>query len=78
MANIIIKKPDSYGKTRSEQEENMRKDWGATMTDEELDRCKYMEHKIKEATGSTKNKLNPVNIKDFWDKETLERGIRKK
>jgi len=33
MANIIIKKPDSMGKTRSEHEENLRKEWGSTMTD---------------------------------------------
>lgn len=55
MANIIIKKPDSFGKTRSEQEENMRKEWGGTMTDSDLDRLKYVEKKYKERTGSAKN-----------------------
>ena len=55
MANIIVKKHDGFGKTRSEHEENMRKEWGRTMTDEQLDKLKYMERKIKEKTGQTKN-----------------------
>ena len=55
MANIIIPKHDSFGKTRSEQEKNMRKEWGSTMTDGQLDKLKYHERKIKEATGSKKN-----------------------
>ena len=55
MANIIIKKPDIFGRTRSEQEENMRKEWGSTMTDAQLDRLKHMERKYKERTGSDKN-----------------------
>jgi hypothetical protein len=55
MANIIIQKPDSFGKTRSEHEENMRKEWGETMTDSQLDKLKYLERKIKERTGSDKN-----------------------
>jgi hypothetical protein len=52
MANIIIKDKTSFGKTRSEQEENMRKEWGSTMTDEQLDKLKYLERKNREATGS--------------------------
>ena len=48
MANIIIKKPDNFGKTRSEQEENMRKEWGHTMTDEQLDKLKYREENKRE------------------------------
>ena len=55
MANIIIPKPDKFGKTRSAQEENMRKEWGKTITDEQLDKLKHLERKIKEKTGSTKN-----------------------
>lgn len=52
MANIIIKDKTSFGKTRSEQEENMRKEWGSTMTDEQLDKLKHLERKNREATGS--------------------------
>jgi hypothetical protein len=56
MANIIIKdKKGRFGKTRSEQEGNLRKEgWGGTMTDEQLDKCKYLERKIKEVTGAKK------------------------
>ena len=54
--NIIIRgKHDNYGKTRSEQEKNMRKEWGSTMTDEQLDKVQYLERKIKEKTGQKKN-----------------------
>jgi len=55
---IIIKgqnEHQKFGKTRSEQETNMRKEWGRTMTNEQLDKCKYIERKIKDKTGSTKN-----------------------
>jgi len=55
---IIIKGKDEhhkFGKTRSEQEENMRKEWGMTMTDEQLDKLKFLERKKKELDGSTKN-----------------------
>ena len=51
MANIIIPKGDSYGKTRSEQEENLRKDWGGSMNEEQLDKLKFMERKRKEKFG---------------------------
>lgn len=54
---IIIKGKDKHhkiGKTRSEQEENIRKEWGFTMTDEHLDKCKFIERKIKDQTGRKK------------------------
>lgn len=47
MAFIIIKdKPYRFGKTRSEQESNLRKEGMATMSESELDRCKYLERKF--------------------------------
>ena len=55
MPNIIIPKPDNFGKTRSEQEENMRKEWGPTISDEQLDKLKYIERRLKEKTGKNKN-----------------------
>lgn len=56
MANIIIKGKTSIGKTRSEQESNLRKEgWGATLTDAQVDKCKYLEKLAKEKTGSKKN-----------------------
>ena len=53
-----------FGRTRSEQEENMRKEWGSTMTDEQLDKCKFAERKIKEATGSNDNFIPGHKIDD--------------
>jgi hypothetical protein len=61
---IIIKgKHDHFGKTRSEQETNMRKEWGQTMSDEQLDKLKFLERKAKDKTGTRKNftKLNYVD-----------------
>ena len=62
MANIIIPRGDKFGKTRSEQEENMRKEWGHTMTDEQLDKLKFVEKKIKEKTGQSKNFIRGQDI----------------
>jgi len=61
--HIIIKGKTSFGKTRSEQEENMRKEWGTTMTDEQLDKLKFVEKKIKDKSGQSKNfiRLNDVD-----------------
>lgn len=54
MANIIIPTCDKFGKTRSEQEQNMRKEWGSTMTDEQLDKLKFLEKKRKDKFGIDK------------------------
>jgi hypothetical protein len=63
MANIIIKGGhDKFGKTRSEHEENMRKEWGHTMNDEQLDKLKFMERKTKDANGSKKNFATGIEI----------------
>uniref|UniRef100_A0A6H1Z6Q1 Uncharacterized protein n=1 Tax=viral metagenome TaxID=1070528 RepID=A0A6H1Z6Q1_9ZZZZ len=60
---IIIKgKHDHFGKTRSEQETNMRKEWGTTMTDEQLDKLKYAEKKIKEKSGQKKNFTTMIDV----------------
>lgn len=55
MANLIIPGHDKFGKTRSEQEENMRKEWGGSLTDEQLDKLKFLERKQKNIHGSDKN-----------------------
>lgn len=62
MANIIIPKHDKFGKTRSEHEKNMRKEWGSTMTDGQLDKLQYAERKIKDVTGLGKNFLRGQDI----------------
>lgn len=56
--HIIIRgKNDQHklGKTRSEQEKNIRKEWGFTMSDEQLDKCEWLEKQRKDYDGSTKN-----------------------
>jgi len=63
MANIIIRKPDTFGKTRSQQEENLRGDgWGRTLSEEQLDKCKYLERKLRDKHGMRKNFLRPCDI----------------
>lgn len=44
---MYINKGATLGKTRSEQEKNLRKaGWGKGLTDEQLDKAKYLEKKI--------------------------------
>jgi len=62
MANIIIKGKTQIGKTRSEQEINLRKEWGSTMKDEHLDKIKFIEKKLKEETGSTQNFISQIDV----------------
>jgi len=68
MANIIIKGKNTIGKTRSEQEVNLRKEWGETMSDENLDKCKFIERGLKDATGSKQNFLKQTHIEDVIGK----------
>jgi len=49
--HIIIKGKCKLGKTRSEQEVNLRKEWGSTMNDGQLDKLKHSERKFRERTG---------------------------
>jgi len=58
---IIIRGKKNFGKTRSEQEKNLRKDWGPTLTDEQLDKIKFIEKKAKEQTGSEHNFFTPID-----------------
>jgi hypothetical protein len=61
--HIIIKgKHDHVGKTRSEQEENLRKEWGSSITDEQLDKLKYLERKVKDSSGQNKNFIRGQDI----------------
>lgn len=62
MANIIIKRKTQMGKTRSESEENLRKEWGPTMHDGNLDKLKYLERKVKERTGSDSNFISQADV----------------
>jgi hypothetical protein len=41
----------NYGDTRAEIEDNLRKDGLGTMTDEQFDKCKYLERKSQKEFG---------------------------
>lgn len=43
---IIIRGKNKYGKTRVEQESNLRRDGFTGMTDENYDKAKYVEKKL--------------------------------
>lgn len=62
MEIIIRGKHDHFGKTRSEQESNLRKEWGSTMTDEQLDKLKFLERRRKDKTGSKKNFITGITV----------------
>lgn len=65
MAFVILKdRPYRLGKHRSEQEENIRKEGMRTMTDEQLDKCKFVEKKCKEILGASKS---------FFDKSEIDK-----
>lgn len=40
----------------------MRKEWGQTMTDGQLDKLKYIERKKKDYDGSSKNFITGIDI----------------
>ena len=61
LANIIIKGKTRTGKTRSEQEENLRKEGWGTMSDENLAKTKYLERRAKEEWNSDKNFISQVD-----------------
>ena len=62
MVEFIIKGKASFGKTRSEQEQNMRKEWGSTMSDTQLDKLKYIERKQKEAVGKAPHFIKQTDV----------------
>jgi len=58
---IIIKGKTNFGRNRSEREANIRKEWGQTMTDEQLDKIKHLEKMAKEVTGSDAIRFDPAD-----------------
>lgn len=46
MANIIVPRLQSFGRTRYEQAKNLQREgWGTGLTPEQMDKCKYLEKK---------------------------------
>jgi hypothetical protein len=62
MANIIIKNKTKFGYTRSEQEQNLRREGMRSLSDEQLDRVKFLEKKLKDQTGAKESQIGQVNI----------------
>jgi len=59
---IIIKSQSKFGRTRSEQEANLRKEGMRSLNDEQLDKLKFVEKKAKEMTGSKQNFIGQESI----------------
>lgn len=51
MTHIIVRNRTPYARSRSELEENLRKDGKSSLSDEQLDRCKKIERNVKEKFG---------------------------
>ena len=62
MVDIIIRKPGSFGRSRSEQEENLRKEGMASLTEEQLDKCKYLEREVEKSTGAKRTHFKHPHI----------------
>ena len=62
MANIIIKNKTKFGYTRSEQEQNLRREGMRSLSDEQLDRVKFLEKKLKDQTGAKESQIGQVHI----------------
>ena len=62
MANIIIKGKTKFGYTRSEQEHNLRREGMRSLSDEQLDRCKFLEKKFNNQTGAKESQIGQVHI----------------
>ena len=59
---IIIKGKVKYGKTRSEQEYNLRKDGLKGMDDDNYDKCQWLEKKLKDKTGASQGFINQSEL----------------
>ena len=59
---IIIKGKAKFGRTRSEQEVNLRKEGMASLSDEQLDRVKFLEKRVKNETGAKESQIGQTTI----------------
>jgi hypothetical protein len=63
--DFIVKWKSGLKGTRSERDGELRRSgWGGTMTEEQVDKCRFLEKKIKEDTGAAPNNL-PQHIVDL-------------
>lgn len=69
MPHIIIKWKPKHGKSRSEIEENLRKEgWGTSLTEEQIDKCKFLERKLEKQLGAKKSHIKTTIIDKVKDK----------
>jgi len=52
---FIIRGKAKFGKTRSEQEQNLRREGMRSLSDEQLDRVKFLEKRVQNEQGSKEN-----------------------
>jgi len=62
---IIIRGKTNFGKTRSEQEKNLRKEGYIGMSDENLSKCEWVEKKLKEINGSQNSFLRQADLSEI-------------
>ena len=63
MVDIIIRKVSPKGKIRSKIEKELRKEgWGSSLTDEQIDKCEWLEKEAKEKLGGDSGILRTKNI----------------
>jgi hypothetical protein len=61
---FIIRWKPKHGIKRSEIEKNLAKEgWGTSLTPEEIDRCEFIERKIKDKYGSDKSHVRTTDIR---------------
>lgn len=54
--DIIIKKGKPKGRTRSVVEKDLAKEgWGTGLTEEQIDKCEYLEREVKDKYGADKS-----------------------
>ncbi len=61
--DIIIKKGNPKGRTRSSVEKNLSEEgWGKTLTEEQNDKCKFLERVVKEKYGADKSNFKQHHV----------------
>ena len=63
MVDIIIKDVKPKGQTRSGIEKELRKEgWGSSITEEQIDKCAFLERKAKKVLGGDSGQIRTTSI----------------
>ena len=60
--DIIIKRGNPSGGRSKTEEKLVKEGWGGTMTEEQTDKCKYLERLAKEETGADKSMFKQHHV----------------